>query len=273
MQAARTENRSFADLLAQAKAQAAAGHRWDPPGDNAAETIMRMIDLIPTATPAQLSDLSALIESGRPTPAGTAATPNLAADPPPPAAAPAPSPSQPAAAPAPSPSQPAAPPPIATAAAPPPPAHPPPAHPLSAAASGQIALGQAPPSQAPLSQLPLAPVPPAVPAPSPRTSAPAAPSQPHPDSTSRAAVLFAHGLDAEHHGDVSGARRFYATAAQQGDAAAARNLGQLYDPTYLKQNTLGGVDPDPALARYWYERAVKLGDAEAGSLLETLLVR
>jgi hypothetical protein len=101
------ENRSFSDLLAQAKVQAAAGHRWSPPGDNATETIMRMIDLIPTATPAQLSELSALIESGKsgplPTPsksdltaeerpAGAATAPPASAPPTPPAiAAPAPS--------------------------------------------------------------------------------------------------------------------------------------------------------------------------------------
>jgi TPR repeat protein len=86
-------------------------------------------------------------------------------------------------------------------------------------------------------------------------------------------VLFARGLDAELHGDLSGARRFYSSAAQQGDAAAARHLGRLYDPTYLKQTALGGVDPDPALARQWYERAVRLGDTEAGPLLEALSVR
>ena len=65
---ARAENRSFADLLVQAKAQAAAGHQWTPPDDNMTETVMHMIDLIPTATPAQLAELSALIESGRPGP-------------------------------------------------------------------------------------------------------------------------------------------------------------------------------------------------------------
>jgi TPR repeat protein len=86
-------------------------------------------------------------------------------------------------------------------------------------------------------------------------------------------VLFARGLDAELHGDFSGARRFYASAAQQGDAAAARNLGRLYDPVYLKQVALGGIDSNPALARHWYERAVRLGDAEAGPLLQALSVR
>ena len=56
-------------------------------------------------------------------------------------------------------------------------------------------------------------------------------------------------------------------------AAAARNLGRLYDPAYLKQTAIGGVDPDAALAREWYERAFRLGDPEAGLLLEALSER
>ena len=234
---AHAENHSFADLLIQAKAQAAAGHRWTPPGDNMTETIMRMIDLIPTATPAQLSELSALIESGRPGPLPTALKSDLMTENRPTEAVPAPSAGQPPVSPA-----------IAVPA--PPvvlPARPGPEQ------TGQVALGQ----------VPLNPI----------THGPIAPGQAIPDAGSRAAVLFARGLDAELHGDLSGARRFYFSAAQQGDAAAARDLGRLYDPAYLKQIALGGVDPDPALARHWYERAVRLGDAEAGPLLEALSVR
>jgi TPR repeat protein len=36
---------------------------------------------------------------------------------------------------------------------------------------------------------------------------------------------------------------------------------------------LGGIDPDPALARHWYERAVAMGDPVAGPLLEALALR
>jgi hypothetical protein len=262
---AHAENRSFADLLAQAKAQAAGGHRWAPAGDNAAETIMRMIDLIPTATPAQLSELSALIESGRPSPPPTASNSELMsgdrstpAVPPPPA-------SQPPASPA------------IAAPAPPPVLPVLPARPVPEQA-GQVALGQVPPS--PITPNPITPSPithgpigPGPIAPGPVAPGPVVPGQAIPDAGSRAAVLFARGLDAELHGDLSGARRFYSSAAQQGDAAAARHLGRLYDPTYLKQTALGGVDPDPALARHWYQRAVRLGDTEAGPLLEALSVR
>ena len=64
------------------------------------------------------------------------------------------------------------------------------------------------------------------------------------------------------------ARRFYASAVQQGSAAAARNLGRLYDPIYIERTAMGGIDPDLALARHWYERAVAMGDPEAAPLLE-----
>jgi hypothetical protein len=94
---------------------------------------------------------------------------------------------------------------------------------------------------------------------------------PHP--TPRAAELFSRGQQAELRGDMSGARRFYSSAAEQGSAAAARSLGRLYDPAYLKQTALGGIDPDPDAARQWYERAIAMGDAEAGPLLEALAVR
>jgi TPR repeat protein len=72
---------------------------------------------------------------------------------------------------------------------------------------------------------------------------------------------------------MSGARRLYAASADQGNATAARSLGRLYDPAYLKQTALGGIDPDPALARRWYERAVAMGDAQAAPLLQALAAR
>ncbi|HEY4172473.1 MAG TPA: hypothetical protein VGM42_05550 [Rhodopila sp.] len=216
------ETQTFADLLAQAKLQAATGHRWAPPGDNMTETIMRMMDLIGTATPAQLSELSTLLNNSNTVPPPPSLNADSPTEEPPAPAVPAPSASQ---------SSPAL---ALTAPAPPPvlPSRPEPAKP------------------------------------SPITS-----SQAVPAPGSRAGILFTRGVDAELRGNISGARRFYLGAAEQGDAAAARNLGRLYDPAYLKKTALGGVDPDPALARHWYERAVKLGDPEAGLLLEALSVR
>jgi hypothetical protein len=199
---------TFADLLARAKAQAAAGHKWLPPGDNMTETVVSMMDLLQTATPEQLSELSALLENEK-----TAAT----------------SDTEPQAE-------------TRTAIAAPPPA-----------------MNTRPTVDATLA--------------TPDRPAPKAPVQVAPPPGPRALELFARGQQAELRGDVSGARRFYTSAAAQGHAEAARNLGRLYDPAYLKQAAVGGIDPDPALARQWYERAVAMGDSAAGPLLEALSMR
>ena len=88
-----------------------------------------------------------------------------------------------------------------------------------------------------------------------------------------AAELFARGKAAEEQGDISGARRFYASAAERGHAAAARNLGRLYDPGVLDHIALGGAFANPDLARRWYERAAELGDHDASPLLQALTAR
>ncbi len=215
---------TFDELLTRAQTQAASGHRWSPPGNNMTETVSRMMDLISTASPKQLADLSALLESD-------------------------------------------------------------PAHPQTPAQAAQPLVTEAavePTAVAPTADAPRPVLTPDRPAPAP-TIAPkitALPDTPKPPSAPvvmspgpRAAELFARGQEAERQGDVSGARRFYATAANQGSATAARSLGRLYDPGYLKQTALGGIDPDPALARHWYERAVAMGDAQATPLLQALAAR
>jgi TPR repeat protein len=88
-----------------------------------------------------------------------------------------------------------------------------------------------------------------------------------------AAELFARGKAAEDRGDISGARRLYYAAAERGDAAAARNLGRLYDPAVLNRIVVGGSFANPAQARHWYERAAELGDHDATSLLQALTAR
>jgi TPR repeat protein len=85
--------------------------------------------------------------------------------------------------------------------------------------------------------------------------------------------LFARGHAAEQRGDISAARRYYAIAADNGLADAARALGRLYDPAYLHDKTVGGIDPDPDAARRWYERADELGGQNAASFQKTLSVR
>jgi hypothetical protein len=270
----RAEERTIADLLTRAEAQAAAGHRWAPPGDNMTETVAVMMDIIAQATPEQLVELSNLLEknsSNPPSPSSAQATPVPIT----PAQA-TPAQATPARA-----STPAG----AAAQAPP-------AQAFAAPLPIQIAPSETAPAQTAPSRATPNPAPPPARAAAPATAAQAgltpdrrtvtvettAPERPAPirvmpRPTPRALELYARGQDAERQGNISGARRFFAGAAEQGSAAAARSLGQLYDPAYLKQTVFGGIDPDPALARNWYQRAAAMGDAEAGPLLEALAVR
>jgi TPR repeat protein len=279
---------SFADLLTRAQTQAAAGHRFSPAGDNMTETVAGMMDIIGTATPQQLADLSDLLQrtsdSPAPPPAQTASArafaapaiqeetalaPVLPAPIPPPQIAPA----TPA-------------PPRATSILP--------AAPQingSQATPGRTTEGRTTPDQTSPNQTTPAQATPGL-APSPGAQASLTPdlrptvtqstlferplaSRPRMAAppSARAAELYARGRDAERQGNVSGARRFFASAADQGSAAAARSLGRLYDPDYLGQTALGGIAADPELARHWYERAIAMGDAEAGPLLDALAVR
>ena len=228
-----TDGPSFSELLARAKAQAAAGHRWGPPGNNMTETLLDMMELVPTATADQLSDLSALLQSAESAPLeGIPGTvPSGGRSPPPPTRAGIPS------------------------------------------ATAQTPLPEIAPLAPPVPSTPL-PLPPfQVTPPGPERTLNTLPNLTTTESGPRAAMLYARGLEAEHRGDLSAARRFYLSAAQKGDAVAARSLGRLYDPNYLRHLVVGGLDPDTALARQWYERAVQLGDSEAEPLLRALTAR
>jgi hypothetical protein len=281
------ERPSFADLLTRAQAQAALGHRWSPPGDNMTETISTMMDLISTATPKQLADLSALLEADS-SRAKTQAPKAQVAQPFATEATLEPAPV------APKPPLPIAVEPIAAKPLPgvtlePIAPLPPPAvalEPVVAKPPPVIALEPVAPKPPPAIALDpvVAKPPPAiapepvVPKPPPAIALGAVAAKPPPAPvvlrpSPRALELFARGQNAERQGDVSGARRLYATAAEQGSATAARSLGRLYDPGYLKQTALGGIDPDPVLARHWYERAVAMGDAQAAPLLQALAAR
>jgi len=324
--AALADNPTFGDLLAHAEAQAAAGHRWAPPGDNMTETVSVMMEIISTATPEQVAELSALLEADAsrhpaspaagtppraeailmPTPQATGPAVTSEPDRPvPQSVVPAVSrePDRPVSAPvvptvSSEPDHPVSPPVVTTV----------PNRPASPGGVPATTTEQdrpvSPPTAPAVTTGPDRPAPPpavtaepnrgARPAVSVPTMEPARPvlqtlapttvielarpvakpaaaklARPDP----RAAELFARGLEAERLGDVSGARRFYTIAVQQGSAAAARNLGRLYDPIYIERTAMGGIDPDLALARHWYERAVAMGDVEAAPLLEALALR
>lgn len=224
---AQADDQTFAELLARAKAQAAAGHRSAPPGDNMIETIAGMVELAPTATTAQLEELVALLESDKPASAQpTPVSPSPGTQPVPPA--------------------------------------PPDAH---------VATLSPPVNASSATALPATPVNPPSAVASTAMPAQALPRQEPAEVTIRAVALFNRGQAAEAKGDISGARRLYGSAAERGNAAAACSLGRLYDPAYLRLSAVGGVDPDPVLARSWYERAMKMGDTDAGPLLKALSSR
>jgi hypothetical protein len=231
---------TFGELLARAKAEAAAGHNWDPPGDNVADTVMTMMDLTPTATPQQLAELIALLRTHESvSDTAKAGTDSVDASIEPTGRGPVPVPvaEMPT----------AAKPPVAS-------------KPLETQVPDQ-AVAVAPPQTPP-------------------PSAGRGPGNPAGINTiwiirpgPHAAALSQRGHDAELSGDISGARRFYAKAAELGDAVAALCVGRLYDPAFVERNTVGGIQADPAQARFWYERAAALGNAEAKPFLQALSVR
>ena len=73
--------------------------------------------------------------------------------------------------------------------------------------------------------------------------------------------------------DVAAARLIFKRLAETGLAEAAFNLAQTYDPDFLKTIPTAGLEPDPPLARQWYERAAAMGDAAAASRISELNAR
>jgi hypothetical protein len=71
-------------------------------------------------------------------------------------------------------------------------------------------------------------------------------------------------------GDLSAARLLLQRAAEAGDAHAALTLASTFDPNVLKALGFQDAGADVALARLWYERAVKFGSAEAPQRLQQL---
>jgi hypothetical protein len=70
--------------------------------------------------------------------------------------------------------------------------------------------------------------------------------------------------------DFSSARLLLRRAAEAGSAAAALSLGETFDPLVIQRLHAIGVQPDPAKAREWYERAVQLGSDAASQHLAKL---
>lgn len=63
------------------------------------------------------------------------------------------------------------------------------------------------------------------------------------------------------HNDIAAARLIYTRLARQGSAQGALLLAQTYDPAFLSQYAINGLEPDLKKARQWYEYAASLGDS------------
>jgi hypothetical protein len=103
-------------------------------------------------------------------------------------------------------------------------------------------------------------------APSRGVPVPAAPT-PKPESAA-AKFALAQGDANLSAGEVSVARFYYLQAVDGGEATAAVRMGETFDPAFLTRRHLRRRYADPEAARFWYQRALALGVAEAKQLLE-----
>jgi hypothetical protein len=104
------------------------------------------------------------------------------------------------------------------------------------------------------------------PMPSARPISPSSASRPRAstDDASEIAAKMKIGAELMANGDITAARMMFERAAEAGEAAAAFALAETYDPVVLRRLRLrGGIAPDVALARRWYEKARDLGSIAA----------
>ena len=71
-------------------------------------------------------------------------------------------------------------------------------------------------------------------------------------------------------GDFAPARLLLERAADAQEASAALLLAQTYDPAVLGKADERSITPDPAMARSWYQKAIRLGSADAQQRLSQL---
>jgi len=95
-----------------------------------------------------------------------------------------------------------------------------------------------------------------------------------PQDKQRALDFCKKGEDLFAAGNVGAARLFYERAVDAGLAEGALALAATFDPDELaRRRVVGGVQPDQAAARRWYERARELGASEAENHLARLGAR
>ena len=87
------------------------------------------------------------------------------------------------------------------------------------------------------------------------------------------ASLLKRGDELIASGDLAAARLVLNRAAKAGDARAALTLAGTYDPMVLERLGVHGFIADIAIARSWYENALRFGSPEAPSHLQMLANR
>jgi hypothetical protein len=71
-------------------------------------------------------------------------------------------------------------------------------------------------------------------------------------------------------GNISAARLLFERAAAAGSGRAATAAGKMYDPNFLANMHVVGMEPDSARAGAWYLKAITSGDHEAEDWLRKL---
>jgi TPR repeat protein len=94
-----------------------------------------------------------------------------------------------------------------------------------------------------------------------------------PEQRAQAERLVGQGERYLEQGNVAVARQYFLRAAEMGFAIAAVKLAETHDPRELARFSVLGLQPDPAQARVWYERALRLGAVEAEARLRRLAER
>jgi hypothetical protein len=112
-------------------------------------------------------------------------------------------------------------------------------------------------------------IPTPLPAARPKSTGPAGPIL-TPEERERAEKLTTRGERELAEGNIATARNFFLRAAEAGLARGALLLAATYDPRELTRMRAQGIQPNPAEARKWYERARELGAPEASERLSRL---
>jgi TPR repeat protein len=76
-------------------------------------------------------------------------------------------------------------------------------------------------------------------------------------------VLIFQGKKLLKLGDIASARLFFELAAEYGSPAAAKLVGETYDPLFIKEAGNIGLKGDPIQAIEWYKKAATAGDRSA----------